>query len=190
MIPARNTDRTWGWTARLLHWSMALMLLGLVGLGLWTAEVETDMYAQLELVQIHKSWGFVAFALALLRLVWRALNRTPDAPAHASRLANLAAAGGHAALYVLMFALPLTGWLMASASPLQELYGIQNMVFGLFALPDPFNPGDQDLQEALRAAHFWSAMGLLAMVGLHAAAALKHHLLDRDAVLRRMSWGG
>ena len=189
MIPARNTETLWGWPARALHWAMAALILFMLGLGFYTAEFVTDTYEQFALVQLHKSWGVVAFALALLRVLWRLVNRAPAHAPGAARWERLAADGGHLALYAFMFALPLSGWLMASALPLQEMYGIKNMVFGLFELPDPFNPGDQGLQETLRAVHFWSAIGLVGLLALHAGAALKHHLIDRDDVLARMSWG-
>ncbi|MGG7566258.1 cytochrome b [Rhodovulum sp. DZ06] len=189
MPPIRNTARTWGVPARILHWGMAGLLLFLVGLGIYTADFVTDTYEQFALVQLHKSWGFVAFALGAARLLWRLVNPAPEMPEGTPALTRLVAHGGHAALYVLMFAIPLSGWLMASASPLQELYGVKNMVFGLFELPDPFVPGDQKLQATLRSVHFWAAMALLAVVAGHAAAALKHHFIDKDDVLRRMTRG-
>ena len=189
-MPAiRNADATCGWPARILHWAMAGLLLFLVGLGYYTAEMVTDAYAQLEWVQIHKSWGFIAFALAALRLVWRLVNPAPALPEGMSGPERFLAHAGHLALYALMFALPVTGWLMSSASPLQELYGIENWVFDWFQLPDPFVPGDEALEGLLRAVHFWAAMGLLALVAGHAAAGLKHHFVGGDSVLRRMTFG-
>lgn len=184
-----NTETAWGWPARLLHWSMAALILFMLGLGVYMTEFVTDTYAQFDLVQIHKSWGFVVFALALVRVAWRLTHR-PPAPAPAPRWQQLAAEGAHRALYVLILFMPLTGWLMASASELQEMYGIRNMVFGLFALPDPFVPGDRGLEELFEELHFWGAVTLAALLGIHVAGALKHHFLNRDATLRRMTVGG
>lgn len=185
----RNTGTAWGVPARLLHWAMAGVILFMLGLGFYTANLVTDTYEQFGLVQIHKSWGFVAFALAVLRVIWRLANPTPALPAGMPKHEKALAHGGHLALYVLMFLLPISGWLMASASPLQELYNIKNMVFGLFELPDPFPTGDEGLQQTLRAVHFYAALGIVAILIGHAGAALKHHFVNRDTVLKRMTVG-
>ncbi|QIE55400.1 cytochrome b [Pikeienuella piscinae] len=185
----RNTATAWGWPARLLHWAIAALIFFMLGLGFYMAELVSDIYEQFALVQLHKSWGFTVFVLVLIRIVWRLMNRTPDAPPHAGAAERTFARLGHYALYALMLALPLSGWLMASASELQEMYGIRNMVFGLFELPDPFQPGDKTLEEWLRAVHFWCALALTIMLIGHAGAALKHHFIDRDNVLTRMISG-
>jgi cytochrome b561 len=82
---------------------------------------------------------------------------------------------------------------MASASPLNDpgAYPLQirNMVFGLFELPDPINPGDRGLESLLKAAHFYGALALAGLLTVHAGAALKHHFVNRDDVLKRMGWG-
>lgn len=184
-----NTDSTWGLPARLLHWAMAALILFLLAVGFYMANVKMDIYEQFALTQTHKSWGFVAFALGLVRIVWRLVNRSPEPPATMSALERVGALAGHLALYVLMIAMPVTGWLMASASPLQDSYGVKNMVFGLFELPDPFRPGSQALTDTLHALHFWGGVALLAVVALHAAAALRHHFVLRDPVLARMTVG-
>ncbi|MFT4793665.1 MAG: cytochrome b561 [Paracoccaceae bacterium] len=189
MPPFRNTVRVWGWPARILHWAMAGLILFMLGLGFYTAEIVTDMYEQFGLVQIHKSWGFVAFALGLLRLGWRLVNPSPAMPAHMPVHERLVAHAGHWLLYALMIGMPLSGWLMASASTLQEMYSIKNMVFGMFELPDPFQPGSAGLEEFFGAVHFWCAITLIVVLVGHAAAGLKHHFINRDDVLRRMTSG-
>ncbi len=187
----RNTRTGWGLPARLLHWTMAGVIIFLLALGLYMSNADIDIYEKFALVQTHKSWGFVAFSLAVLRVLWRAANpETPELPQDMSRAERLAARAGHLALYALMFVMPITGWLMASASPLQDTYGIKNMVFGLFELPDPFQPGGQALADALRLAHLSSAVLLIVVLIGHAGAALRHHFIKRDAVLRRMILGG
>ena len=100
-----------------------------------------------------------------------------------------AAGASHALLYLLMLLLPLSGWVMASAAPTQDLLGIQNMVFGLFALPDPWVPGVERIEVAAKAGHLAAAILLALLLAVHVAAALKHDLIDRDDVLARMSWG-
>lgn len=185
----RNDDRTWGLPARLLHWSMAAIMIGMLGLGFYTANVVKDVYVQFELVQLHKSWGFVVFALAIARVLWRLANPTPRLPAGMPGWQVKASHRSHLALYALMFALPLSGWLMSSASTLQDLYGIENKVFGLFALPDPFVPGSETLEAAFSWAHLLFAIALTALLLVHAGAAIKHHVVDRDGVLTRMTTG-
>ncbi|MEO0680628.1 MAG: cytochrome b [Pseudomonadota bacterium] len=185
----RNTAAAWGLPARLLHWTMAVIMIGMLGLGFYTANVVTDLYVQFELVQIHKSWGFVAFALAILRVLWRAANPAPALPEGMAGWQVKASHYSHYALYALMFLMPLTGWLMSSASTLQELYGVKNMVFGLFEMPDPFVPGSDGLESVFATLHMVFAIALTAILLAHAGAALKHHLIDKDDVMTRMTSG-
>ncbi len=193
MTGVRNTAAGWGWPARALHWAMAAGIVAMLGAGLWAAEVEDDLIACYRLVQLHKSLGATLFALAALRLGWRLANPTPAPPPGMPRWQRRAAAASHAALYALMLAMPLTGWLMASASPLNDAdavpFRIPNEVFGLFALPDPYPVGDPALTRRLAALHLGLALALIAMIGVHAAAAIRHAVRDRDGVLRRMLRG-
>ncbi|MEM9063751.1 MAG: cytochrome b [Pseudomonadota bacterium] len=190
----RNTVTGWGWLARLLHWSMAIVILGLLVMGFYIAQILTGtdsdtLLAKFNLTQDHKSWGFVAFSLALLRVIWRAVNPAPALPDGMKRIERVLAHAGHWGLYVCMFAMPITGWLMASASPLQDAYGIKNKVFGLFEMPDPFVPGSQELVDLFATMHAITAISLVVLLLGHIAAALKHHFVNRDTVLRRMIRG-
>lgn len=185
----RNSDTGWGWLARLLHWGIAGLILFLLGLGVYMTEIVTDVYAQFALVQTHKSWGFTVFILALIRVIWRFMSRAPDLPDHMGSLERVCAQCGHMALYILMFALPISGWLMASSSEMQEMYSIKNMVFGLFEMPDPFPTGDKGLSDLFKLIHKYCAIALGLILLGHAGAALKHHFVDRDNVLRRMIIG-
>jgi cytochrome b561 len=186
---AGNTERSWGWVARLLHWTIAALILLQLGLGVWMANFVPDLIAQFRLVQIHKSFGFLVFALALVRVLWRVVNRAhPVMPAGTPRWQVRAATASHVLLYALMFVLPLSGWIMASASPVQDLLGIDNMVFGWFAMPDPFVPGVKAVETAAWQVHVASAVVMALVLAVHAGAALKHHLVDGDDVLARMTW--
>lgn len=189
-MQARNTTKSWGWVTRLLHWTMAGLILFQLGLGYYMMNILTDLIAQFRLTQTHKSWGFVVFALALLRVVWRLFNRqTPALPEGTPRWQHISAEATHGLLYVLMLALPISGWVMSAASPTQDLLNIENMVFGLFALPDPWTPGNRGVADAAEAVHYWASVGLAVLLVLHAGAALKHHFIDRDNVLARMTFG-
>jgi cytochrome b561 len=85
--------------------------------------------------------------------------------------------------------MPLSGWLLASASPVQDLLQMQNLVFGHLPLPDPFVPGSDALEAVFHRVHTTAAIGLSLVLALHAAAALKHQFVDRDGLLARMIRG-
>ncbi len=119
-----NTATSWGWPARLLHWVMAGLILFQLGLGFRMVRLVSDVYEKFGLYQTHKSWGFVIFTLALVRILWRATHKPPELPMSMSPLEAALARGAHLALYVLIILQPVTGWLMVSASPLQESYGL------------------------------------------------------------------
>lgn len=183
-------DRGWSLPARVLHWAGAALVLFLLGLGLWAAEFSgDDVYRRFALTQLHKSWGIVAFALALARLGWRLVSPPPAPVPGTPAWAAAASRAAHFALYALLLAMPLSGWLMASASEMREAYGIGVSAFGLVELPDPVAPADPALEALFRAVHGWSAAALAGLVAVHAAAALHHHLVARDRVLVRMIRG-
>jgi cytochrome b561 len=184
-----NTATSWGWPARLLHWVMAGLILFQLGLGFRMVRLVGDVYEKFGLYQTHKSWGFVIFTLALVRLLWRATHEPPELPGGMRPLETALARGAHLALYALIVAQPLTGWLMASASPLQDLFGLKNMVFMWFELPDPFQPGSKALEGIFRSIHAWAAFGLAVILAGHVAAALHHQFVRRDGLLRRMILG-
>lgn len=189
----QNSDTGWGWPARVIHWLMAVLMIGMLAVGFYMTRL-SDLIARYELTQQHKSVGFTVFVLAVLRVVWRLMNRkTPALPDHMPRWQVGASHASHLALYILIFALPLTGWLMASSSPLNDEgafpFRIPNKVFGLFEMPDPFTTGDKGLSELFQQAHELCAFALIAVLLVHAGAALKHHLFERDRILMRMITG-
>jgi cytochrome b561 len=189
-MQARNSAQSWGWVARLIHWVMAALILFQLGFGIWMVNFVPDLIRQFQLTQVHKSWGVVIFALALVRIGWRLANRAaPALPTGTPRWQHRAARISHGALYALMLVLPMSGWVMSAASPVQDLLNIENMVFGAFALPDPWKPGVEALSDAANAVHVAAAVGLALILAIHAGAALKHHFIDRDGVLARMTWG-
>ena len=186
----RNTSKQWGWPAKALHWIMAILIIGLALVGTFMANFTDNMLLQFELTQIHKSFGFVAFSLAALRMIWRWINPSPVAPVYHSKLEMVAAYITHYGLYVLMFVMPLSGWLMASASVLNDADAypmqVKNMVFGLFELPDPIAPSDEKLETIFHMIHAYSSYLLATLLVLHIAGALKHHIVNKDTILKRM----
>jgi len=167
--------------AQALHWLMALALVAVFALGLWM--VAQPLMVRLKTVPLHKTLGVTVFLLAALRLAWRATHPAPPLPASMPRWERRAASGAHHLLYLLMFAVPLSGWLMSSA------LGFATVPFGLARLPDLL-ARDRELGDALKVVHFALNKTFAVVVFLHVAAALKHHFIDRDGVLQRMLPGG
>jgi cytochrome b561 len=174
----RNTTARWGAVAQLLHWLIVVLIITQVVLASIAEDLPLGM-KKLAMYARHKSVGITILGLAVLRLAWRWANPTPALPdtlkPYERRLATLT----HAALYLILFAMPLTGWTMSSAR------GFPVSWFGFFQLPD-LVPKNQSLFEALRQTHDTLALMLGAVVFLHVAAALKHHFMLKDDVLRRM----
>jgi cytochrome b561 len=185
-VAAVNTAAGWGWVSRAFHWLTAVLIAGQLGLALYVSRID-DLVQRFEAAQLHKSWGAVIFGVVVLRLLWRLVGGpAPPQPDAVPRWQRRAAGLSHGGLYALMLCVPLAGWVYASASPLQAAMGIENRVFDLFALPDPWPVGSEALAGAAYVAHRGGAIALAGLVVVHAAAALKHHFVDRDAVLERM----
>ncbi len=176
----RPTHGHWGIVAKLIHWLMAIMIIGMLSVG-WIMEGMEFSDLKFELYQMHKSFGLTVMALALLRLVWRVPGPIPALPTAMPQWQRTASGASHVLLYALMFAMPFSGWLMVSASEL----GVQTSYFGLFDVPHLLEP-NEDVETALKWVHGALAIGLVALLGVHLCAALKHHFVDQDAVLRRM----
>ncbi len=165
-------------TAVALHWLMALLILAALPLGLTMTELELTP-TKLKLYAWHKWLGVTVFGLLLVRLVWRATHAVPPLPAGMPVWQRGAAHALHWALYALMLLIPLSGWLMSSAK------GFQTVYLGLLPIPDLLAK-DESLGEALGELHAMLASTLMTLLVVHVAAALKHHLVERDDVLARM----
>lgn len=161
-----------------LHWLMAIAIVGLIGVGLWM----TDLKASPQKIQIygwHKWVGLTVLALALLRVMWRVHRPAPPATVVMVRWQALAAGATHGLLYLLMFAMPLSGWLLNSAT------GFPLTWFGWFKVP-ALIARDREAAVLWQQVHEYLAWALIALIALHLAAALKHQWLDRDGLMRRM----
>jgi cytochrome b561 len=174
----RNTTDSYGAIAKLLHWSIVLLLIAQF-IFASLAEDLPDGAGQLEMLGRHKSFGMLILLLALARIAWRLANPTPRPAPGTPRWQRIAAASTHGLLYLLILAQPLVGWAMSSAG------GHPVALFDWFAFPAIVAP-DHDLHEALEEVHELLAGTIVAVAALHAAAALYHHFLLRDDVLRRM----
>jgi len=161
-----------------LHWIVALLILANLALGLYTVDLPLSP-AKLRNFSYHKWIGVTVFMLAAARLLWRLGHAPPRPPAAMPPWERRTAAFTHALLYFLFFAAPLTGWLFSSAA------GFQTVYLGVVPIPDLLSK-DKALADALKLAHKSINYTLAAVIVLHAAAALKHHFIDKDDVLRRM----
>lgn len=180
-----------------LHWAIAAAILGNLALGWWmheAIEVEATQARAVAAFQLHKSIGLTVLLLTLLRLGWRLAHRPPPLPAAMRAWERFAARGTHAAFYLLMIAVPLTGWLYASTQWRDDApLSVPTLWFGLFEVPHLPALHTQavetraKLAELLEESHEWLAWATAALFVLHAAAALKHHFVNRDAVLATMA---
>nr|WP_286946731.1 cytochrome b [Pseudomonas sp. UBA6718] len=175
----RNSDSTYGLVSILLHWLVALVVFGLFGLGLWMVGLDYYSAWYRTAPDLHKSIGLVLFAVMLGRLLWRFVSPPPAAPANHGRATRLASRAGHAFLYLALFVLMLSGYLISTAD------GRGIAVFGLFEVPATLT-SIPDQADVAGAVHEYLAWALVIFAGLHALAALKHHFIDRDATLVRM----
>lgn len=174
----RNTRERWGAVSQLLHWLIVALIAVQAALGLTGLMLPLGV-AKLATLARHKSIGITILGLATLRLLWRWVNPTPPLPSNLEPHERFLARFTHAALYVLLFAMPLTGWTMSSAR------GFPVSWFNLLELPD-LVPKSAPLYGALVATHAALACSLAVVVALHVAGALKHHFVLRDDTLRRM----
>lgn len=164
-----------------LHWTAAVIILALIALGWIMVYGGRDAATTFDLYQWHKSLGFVALALTAIRLAARASGSSPPAPT-SPLWERRAAAAAQGLLYLLTICAIASGWLVVSASPLP----IPTLFFGLFVIPNIASP-DPSAFAAAALAHKVAAWAIAFLVALHVAGALKHHLVSRDDVLRRIS---
>lgn len=182
----RNTRSAYGYIAIYLHWTMAALIIGMLGLGLYMVTLPIFEPATYTLFQLHKSIGFVILALVALRLLWKITGITPDLPENTPRWERVAAHLGHISLYALMLLMPLTGWLLVSTSPL----GLPSVFFNLFEVPHLPVPGflgqKAEVSEFFTSVHGWAAYAFIAVILVHFGAALKHYFIYKNKVLQRM----
>lgn len=174
---AKNTPTHFGAVAIFLHWLMAILVIGLLCLGLYMTGLPVSLQ-KLKFYGWHKEFGVLVFMLVIVRLAWRLSNLTPTL-ANLPWWEKLGARAMHYAFYIFLFAMPITGWLMSSAA------GLPVSFFGLFTLPVVIG-ADDHLRALLAEIHKWLAYGLIAAIAGHTAAAFKHHFIDQDDILRRM----
>jgi len=165
-----------------LHWLLALVILAMFAVGLYMADLPFSPL-RLKLYNWHKWAGVTFLALTVLRLLWRVTHRPPALPQAITKAMpgwqTRAYHATHYLLYLLFFAVPLIGWAYSSAA------GFPIVWFGQIPLPDLLLK-NKELADMIKPLHELSAYALVGLAGLHLAAALKHHWVDRDGLLSRM----
>jgi cytochrome b561 len=177
-MPNQSSPTRYTAVAQAFHWIIAALIVTQFTLGWIGEDLPLGMH-KLALLARHKSFGMTVLMLATLRLIWRLFNRPPELPAGMSSTERLLARGTHAAFYTLLFAMPLTGWLMSSAKNYSVSW------FGRFTWPDLIGPNERAF-DLLRNTHDTLSWLLFALAVLHILAALKHHFWNKDDVLLRM----
>jgi len=178
----RNSEREWGGFSKFLHWAIALLIIGSsifilhVNDSTWWFKSTPQIFIQY--IHVHKALGLLALLLVVARLFWRLRERVPvtsDLTPFEQKWSHRT----HVALYVLMIAVPLSGWISSS------LFGSPTKVFGLFTIP-PITPKYKPALPAAYWTHFALAWAILTLAAFHAGAALYHHFVRKDGVLRAM----
>lgn len=164
--------------SQFFHWATALLIFITVPLGFYMVWIEPSSL-KFDLYQWHKSVGMTILLLVILRIGWRFAAPPPPPSAGLKGWEQALSRAVHVLLYLVLFLMPLTGWLMTSASQFPNKY------FGLFDIPDLVGK-DQWLFEVMRESHEIIAFIIFGAVALHVAGALKHYIIDRDNTLQRM----
>lgn len=176
----RNTKNGYGLGAIAAHWMTVVAVIILYPLGLYIVSLTYYDPAYRIVPHWHKSLGILLVIGVLLRLLWRLINQRPqELPQHKPWERRLAH-GVHTLLYALLLIVPVTGYLISTAD------GRAVSVFGWFEVPALIPELVSNQEDVAGLWHFWLATALVALVGLHAVGALKHHFIDRDSTLKRM----
>lgn len=176
----KNTLNTYGWFAKLLHWVVVVLVIAQYVLVNMAEAADTRMEMFI-LFARHKSIGMTIFALAAIRLLWRLLNEQPSLPLGMPTWQQSFARVTHWLLYALIILMPITGLLGSAANNFPVTW------FGVFTIPAPIGPNEA-LADLLHDLHGVLAACLAMLASIHLLAALKHHFINRDDVLRRMIW--
>ncbi len=173
------TDPRYSGLARFLHWLMALLILSMIPVGFLMIQEGLSRSLQNSLFIYHKNLGVAVFLLAVLRLAWRGFRTPPPLPDHIPVWQQRVAGASHAALYVLILAMPVAGYIrvIAGGFPIEALNAL--------GVP-PLVPRSEGLADAAKAAHFYGSYAISALVLLHMGAAAQHGLLKKDGVFSRM----
>lgn len=165
--------------AIVLHWLIAILITAAFALGFTMVDIPGITPTKLKYFSWHKWLGVTVLGLTCMRLLWRLTHPAPAYPASMSLWQQKAAHGLHALLYVLIFAVPVSGYFYSLAA------GVPVVYLGIWPMPVLIE-ADQQLKPVFKQVHYVLNTLLLACIAVHVLAALKHHFIDRDGVLKRM----
>lgn len=177
-----NTKTRFGLVSKLLHWSVGLGIIGLIALGWWMVGLSYYNPWYNAALDLHKAFGLIVLLLVFAKLCWQLGNRPPGPGESLQPWERKASKGMHGVLYVLMVLLPVTGYVITTSA------GQGVPMFGLFEVP-ALLPQSETVRDAAIAVHYYFSYGAIALIAGHAGAALKHHFVDKDDTLIRMTWG-
>ncbi len=178
----RNTKDSWGSLAKAFHWVIALLVIAMIGFGLYLEEMPRGP-EKAELLALHKSTGILILSLMSARLIWRLFNPVPVLPPALKGWEKAVAAGTHWLLYAVVFLMPLSGYVMTAAA------NVPFRFFQTFTVPLLIAPS-RELFGTAHDVHEFTSRVLIALLVLHIGAALRHHFLLKDDIVRRMLPGG
>lgn len=175
-----NTSYSYGSVSKWIHWLTFAIILGLLIIGFVMVNLDDYQTLQDQLFFYHKSFGLLIIILALIRIIWTLSNQKPELKSLVRPWEYYTAKALIVFLYFLLFAMPISGWIMSTASNYTPSF------FGLFTIAAPGIPHSKPLAKAFGEIHEFLAWCIIVVVSLHAGAALKHHFWDKDTILRRM----
>lgn len=177
----KHSSQTYSGTAKFLHWVIGVTIITLICVGIYMANIDFDGDGGVrsQLYGLHKSTGIVVLGLMVCRVLWRTFTTYPASNTVHKKWEIILSKLVHGVLYIMAFSMPLSGWAMSSS------YGSTVSVYGLFKLP-PLVKENPPMGETWAVIHEFGGYALIAVIVIHAAGALKHHIIDRDDTLRRM----
>ena len=174
----KNSNSSYGSIAKLLHWLVAFSVIGMIIIGFSLHRIPRPQ--RYTIIQLHKSIGFTLLIIMAIRLIWRFISPPPPLPSSIPGWQRISAKISHALLYLTTFVMTISGWLMSS------FFGYPINWFFLFKIPLPVTARDRALGIIFSDIHHITAWAFSILIVIHTLAALKHHLIDKDNVLKRM----
>lgn len=177
----RSSKTNYGIITRVLHWLVALLIIGLIGLGWWMIDLSYYDEWYYRALELHKALGMAVLALATVKIAWVVFDGKPRFTDSMKRWERTAATAVHHLFYLFMLLIPVTGYVISTSA------GDGISIFGWFQVPAILAVGET-LRDVAIEVHYWLAYVTAVLVLIHAAAAVKHQFIDRDETLRRMTW--
>lgn len=173
----KNTDAQYGSVAKFFHWVVFLLVAALLLVGYFMGDI-SDKATKIQVVNVHKLVGLSVLILMLLRMTWSMTNRKPSLPFGTPQWQKRIERIVHYLLYLLIIAMPLSGWVMSCAAG-----HVPQLGSWVFSLPVPKNEALSDFSFQV---HSWLAIAIIALVSLHILAAFYHFLIKKDDIFQRM----